>query len=116
MKFAIYVPNFGEFGDARILADLAAEAEATGWDGFFIWDHIWPFESAQAPWPERLRRLERPDVVPDEEPVPTGGLRLGGEIRQDSRISELTEVGDIDRELHRPSPPTPLACTNSFWG
>jgi alkanesulfonate monooxygenase SsuD/methylene tetrahydromethanopterin reductase-like flavin-dependent oxidoreductase (luciferase family) len=41
MQFAINVPNFGAFGDARTLADLAREAESCGWDGFFIWDHIY---------------------------------------------------------------------------
>jgi alkanesulfonate monooxygenase SsuD/methylene tetrahydromethanopterin reductase-like flavin-dependent oxidoreductase (luciferase family) len=41
MRFAINVPNFGAFGEARILADLAREAESFGWDGFFIWDHIY---------------------------------------------------------------------------
>ncbi|MEM7466607.1 MAG: LLM class flavin-dependent oxidoreductase [Pseudomonadota bacterium] len=40
MKFAIYVPNFGAFGDARALAELARDAEDAGWDGFFIWDHV----------------------------------------------------------------------------
>ncbi|NLX08820.1 MAG: LLM class flavin-dependent oxidoreductase [Chloroflexi bacterium] len=40
MKYAIYLPNFGSFGDARVLADLAHDAEHAGWDGFFIWDHI----------------------------------------------------------------------------
>ncbi len=41
MKFAINVPNFGGFGDARVLADLTYEAEEHGWDGLFIWDHIY---------------------------------------------------------------------------
>jgi alkanesulfonate monooxygenase SsuD/methylene tetrahydromethanopterin reductase-like flavin-dependent oxidoreductase (luciferase family) len=40
MRFGVHVPNFGEFGDARALAALAAGAEEAGWDGFFIWDHI----------------------------------------------------------------------------
>ena len=40
MKFGIYLPNFGPFGDARVLASLAQDAEKSGWDGFFIWDHI----------------------------------------------------------------------------
>lgn len=40
MKFGIYLPNFGPFGDAKVLADLAQDAENSGWDGFFIWDHI----------------------------------------------------------------------------
>src|SRR5215211_5589745 len=40
MRHAINVPNFGSFGNPRLMADLAAEAEAAGWDGFFIWDHV----------------------------------------------------------------------------
>jgi len=40
MKFGIYLPNFGPYGDARVLADLAHEAENSGWDGFYIWDHV----------------------------------------------------------------------------
>ena len=40
MKFGIYIPNFGPYGDARVLADLARDAENAGWDGFFIWDHV----------------------------------------------------------------------------
>ncbi len=40
MRFALNVPNFGEYGDARILAGLTREAEECGWDGFFVWDHI----------------------------------------------------------------------------
>ncbi len=40
MRFAISVPNFGDYADPRLTADLAHRAEATGWDGFFVWDHI----------------------------------------------------------------------------
>ncbi|MGE5222214.1 MAG: LLM class flavin-dependent oxidoreductase [Omnitrophica WOR_2 bacterium] len=40
MKYGIYLPNFGPFGNARYLSELAKEAEEAGWDGFFIWDHI----------------------------------------------------------------------------
>jgi alkanesulfonate monooxygenase SsuD/methylene tetrahydromethanopterin reductase-like flavin-dependent oxidoreductase (luciferase family) len=36
----VFLPNFGPFGDPGLIADLAARAEASGWDGFFIWDHI----------------------------------------------------------------------------
>jgi len=52
MRFAINVPNFGVFGDARALAELAHEAEESGWDGFFLWDHIgsdWPSPACD-PW------------------------------------------------------------------
>ena len=40
MKFAVYCANFGFLGDPKILIDLAIRADAAGWDGFFVYDHI----------------------------------------------------------------------------
>lgn len=40
MKRAIFVPNFGDFGEPRAFVELAVEAEAAGWDAVYIWDHI----------------------------------------------------------------------------
>jgi alkanesulfonate monooxygenase SsuD/methylene tetrahydromethanopterin reductase-like flavin-dependent oxidoreductase (luciferase family) len=40
MKYGAYVETVGGFADAELLASLAAEAEAHGWDGFMIWDVI----------------------------------------------------------------------------
>jgi alkanesulfonate monooxygenase SsuD/methylene tetrahydromethanopterin reductase-like flavin-dependent oxidoreductase (luciferase family) len=47
MQFAINLPNFGPYGDPKLLADLAHEAEDAGWDGFFIWDHVQFFVPGQ---------------------------------------------------------------------
>ena len=43
IKTGVYLPNYGPFGDARAVADLARDAESAGWDGFFLWDHIAPY-------------------------------------------------------------------------
>lgn len=40
MRFSVNVPNFGDFADPRVVADLAATAEQAGWDGLFVWDHV----------------------------------------------------------------------------
>jgi alkanesulfonate monooxygenase SsuD/methylene tetrahydromethanopterin reductase-like flavin-dependent oxidoreductase (luciferase family) len=40
LRFAVNLPNFGDFADPHRLVDLARRAEASGWDGFFLWDHI----------------------------------------------------------------------------
>ncbi len=40
MKYGINVTNFGHDFTPRVLAELGHEAEESGWDGFFIWDHI----------------------------------------------------------------------------
>jgi alkanesulfonate monooxygenase SsuD/methylene tetrahydromethanopterin reductase-like flavin-dependent oxidoreductase (luciferase family) len=39
LRHGLYVPNFGKSGHPRVLAGLAKEAEKSGWDGFFLWDH-----------------------------------------------------------------------------
>ncbi len=52
MKYGFYTPNFGDCGDAATLVELTVACEASGWDGFFIWDHLqWPdMEPAVDPW------------------------------------------------------------------
>lgn len=40
MRFAVNYPNFGPYADVTTLAELARTAEAAGWDGFFLWDHV----------------------------------------------------------------------------
>jgi hypothetical protein len=40
MRFAVDVPNFGDFADPRLVADLTRRAEEAGWDGLFVWDHV----------------------------------------------------------------------------
>lgn len=40
MRYGLYVPNFGAFGDPHNVMHLAVDAEENGWDGLFLWDHI----------------------------------------------------------------------------
>jgi len=40
MRYGLNLPNAGPSGDARSLAELAARAEAAGWDGVFVEDYI----------------------------------------------------------------------------
>ncbi len=40
VRHAVYLPPFGPFGEPAVLVDLAVRAEAAGWDGFFLWDHV----------------------------------------------------------------------------
>ena len=52
MSSAVFVPPFGELADPVTVARLAAQAEAAGWDGFFVWDHIAyrDVEAVADPW------------------------------------------------------------------
>jgi alkanesulfonate monooxygenase SsuD/methylene tetrahydromethanopterin reductase-like flavin-dependent oxidoreductase (luciferase family) len=40
MRFGIFLPPFAEFAEPRRVAELSILAETSGWDGFFLWDHI----------------------------------------------------------------------------
>jgi hypothetical protein len=40
MRCSVNIPCFGDFADPRAVGRLAATAEAAGWDGLFVWDHL----------------------------------------------------------------------------
>jgi len=40
MKHGLFLPAFDGLADAARMGDLAVAAEAAGWDGFFVWDHL----------------------------------------------------------------------------
>lgn len=40
MKYALDVSTAETYSDPQVLADLAVDAEAAGWDGFFVWDAV----------------------------------------------------------------------------
>jgi alkanesulfonate monooxygenase SsuD/methylene tetrahydromethanopterin reductase-like flavin-dependent oxidoreductase (luciferase family) len=54
MRYAVSTPNFGTGLTAAGLGALAASAERAGWDGFFVWDHLFAFEDGPVdvvdPW------------------------------------------------------------------
>ncbi|MGZ3616971.1 MAG: LLM class flavin-dependent oxidoreductase [Ktedonobacteraceae bacterium] len=70
MQFAINTPNFGSFGDARILAELAHEAEDAGCDGFFVWDHI-------GGSPEQAQSMADPPIALTAMAMVTNRIKLG---------------------------------------
>jgi alkanesulfonate monooxygenase SsuD/methylene tetrahydromethanopterin reductase-like flavin-dependent oxidoreductase (luciferase family) len=52
-KSALWLPLFDGLADPTLVARLAAEAEESGWDGLFVWDHIrWrePVTDVADPW------------------------------------------------------------------
>src|SRR5213595_3084301 len=40
MRYGVNCSIMDELGDIRTLVELARDAEAAGWDGFFIWDTL----------------------------------------------------------------------------
>ena len=95
----LFVAPFDALADPRVVGDLAAAAEAAGWDGFFVWDHlqygdrvaaiadVWTCCAAVAMRTERL--LFGPMVTPLAAPSPAGagpaGRQPGGALRRPVR-------------------------------
>jgi alkanesulfonate monooxygenase SsuD/methylene tetrahydromethanopterin reductase-like flavin-dependent oxidoreductase (luciferase family) len=40
VRYALTLPPFSEWSDPRTVVEMAAEADAAGWDAFFLWDHV----------------------------------------------------------------------------
>ncbi|MCZ7544028.1 MAG: LLM class flavin-dependent oxidoreductase [Anaerolineae bacterium] len=70
MQYGVYVPPFGAYAEPGTLVSLARDAEAAGWDGFFIWDHIAMWFSKTPPVLDAWVTLAAIAVV-------TGRIRIG---------------------------------------
>jgi probable F420-dependent oxidoreductase len=52
MRYAIDVVTLGDYANPRLVVQLAQAAEAAGWEGLFVWDHLafaWGVPSGD-PW------------------------------------------------------------------
>jgi len=93
MRFAVDVPNFGDFADPRVVADLARRAEQAGWDGLFVWDHVTHRKVLR-------RAIADPWVLLTAAALATERIRLGTMITPLARrrVSKLArEVTTLDR-------------------
>jgi alkanesulfonate monooxygenase SsuD/methylene tetrahydromethanopterin reductase-like flavin-dependent oxidoreductase (luciferase family) len=69
VRYAVGLPNVGEFGDPRVLVELGVAAEEHGWDGVYVWDHLLFHEPD---WP-----VANPTVVMGGLAARTSRVRLG---------------------------------------
>jgi alkanesulfonate monooxygenase SsuD/methylene tetrahydromethanopterin reductase-like flavin-dependent oxidoreductase (luciferase family) len=125
MRFALYFPPFGELSDPAAVLEVAAAAEASGWDGVFLWDHLyrdpdkiqavadpWILLAAMAATTRRIRlgplvtpltrrrpqKLARETVTLDR--LSGGRLTLGIGLGVDSG-GELTRFGEVVDQRQR---------------
>ncbi len=41
LQWGLSLSLAGELAEPHVVAEIAASAEASGWDGVFVWDHLW---------------------------------------------------------------------------
>lgn len=118
LRSALWLPLFDDLADPKVVARLAAEAEAAGWDGCFVWDQLcWrgPVRPVADPWislaamataTERLRLGPMVSPLPRRRPAKVaretatldrlsgGRLILGVGIGSDRFGAELSKTGE----------------------
>ena len=118
MNRGLFLAPFDELVDPRLLAELAMHAEASAWDGLFLWDHVAyrpPVRAVADPWValsaiacatsrlrlgpmvtplsrRRVHKLARETVTLDH--LSEGRLTLGVGLGSD-RSGELTEFDEV---------------------
>ena len=118
MKHGLFFPAFDVLSDARLVADVAREAEDAGWDGVFLWDHLLyaaPVEQIADPWITltavalATSRVEiglmvtplsrrRPAIVARQavtiDRLSGGRLILGFGLGDDGEVREMSALGE----------------------
>jgi alkanesulfonate monooxygenase SsuD/methylene tetrahydromethanopterin reductase-like flavin-dependent oxidoreductase (luciferase family) len=76
VQTALFFPLFNELFDPHAVVELTVAAEARGWDGVFVWDHVVyrpPVEEVADPWvvmAAQAAATERVRIGPMVTPVP----------------------------------------------
>jgi len=92
LKSALWLPLFEELADPRAIVRLAADAEEAGWDGLFVWDHLF--------WRAPVRHTADPWIVLAAVATATVRLRLGPMItplsrRRPAKVARETATLDL---------------------
>lgn len=92
LRSALWLPLFDDLADPRAVALLAADAEAAGWDGCFVWDHLC--------WRAPVRQVADPWIALAAMATATERLRLGPMVSPLSRrrpAKVARETATLDR-------------------
>jgi alkanesulfonate monooxygenase SsuD/methylene tetrahydromethanopterin reductase-like flavin-dependent oxidoreductase (luciferase family) len=139
MRYGISIPNFGTWADPRTMVGLARDAEAAGWDGFFLWDHIrftaapvpvqdpWVLLSAIAAQTERLILGPMVTPLPRRHPwvvarqavsldhLSNGRVVLGVGIGEPVELEYAAFGEDPDRKVRAEKLDEALAIITGLW-
>lgn len=92
LRSGLWLPLFDDLADPALVARLAAEAEAAGWHGVFVWDHL--------RWAAPVRRVADPWICLAAIAVATESVRLGPMVTPLARrrpVKVARETVTLDR-------------------
>ena len=109
VRYAVGLPNVGQFGDVQLLVDLAVEAERRGWDGVHLWDHLlfdqrgWPVVSPVVAASAIAARTSRVRIIltstlPRRQVQDVAQDAAGIDALSGRRLTLLPVLGSVDRE------------------
>lgn len=70
LRYGLYLPPFNEMSDPAAVVEMAVLAEASGFDGFFLWDHV-------LRQPEQAPEVADPWILLAAVATATSRIRLG---------------------------------------
>ncbi len=109
IRYAVGLPNVGEFGDTRALVELAVLAEEHGWDGVYLWDHVlyhdpsWPVANptvtaaAIAALTNRIRLIVM-HVLPRRRVQNVARESVSLDVLSGGRLTFAAAIGSMDLE------------------
>jgi alkanesulfonate monooxygenase SsuD/methylene tetrahydromethanopterin reductase-like flavin-dependent oxidoreductase (luciferase family) len=109
VRYAVGLPNVGEFGDTRVLVELAVLAEEHGWDGVYLWDHVlyhdpsWPVANptvtaaAIAALTNRIRLIVM-HVLPRRRVQIVARESVSLDVLSGGRLTFAAAIGSMDLE------------------
>ena len=92
LRSGLWLPLFDELADPVVVARLAAEAEAAGWHGVFVWDHL--------RWAPPVTRVADPWITLSAIALATESIRLGPVVtplarRRPAKVARETVTLDL---------------------
>jgi alkanesulfonate monooxygenase SsuD/methylene tetrahydromethanopterin reductase-like flavin-dependent oxidoreductase (luciferase family) len=109
MRYGIEVVTFGEFADPRVVVRLAQAAEAAGWEGLWVWDHItfayggvgdpWVILSAVAASTKRLKLCPGIAPLPRYRPHVLARILTSLDILSEGRLILGAGLGGVEEEF-----------------
>jgi alkanesulfonate monooxygenase SsuD/methylene tetrahydromethanopterin reductase-like flavin-dependent oxidoreductase (luciferase family) len=110
MRFGIEIVPFGEFADPRNVLQMAETAEASGWEGVWLWDHLlfpygsgdlWVMLAAIAAKTRRLKLVSGVAALPRYRPHILARLLTGLDLLSEGRFVLGAGSGAIEEEFTR---------------